>query len=475
MAELALGGVGLAFSGVAFALAFKGAVDSFLLFDSFFDNYADSGLKDLAIFYHIECRKFKHWGDKALAKDLDKSPLFNQPESVASVVLRIVQRIEELHKDGRKYLDIHDDAPGPVPASQQKYKLKHKVKWAIKNKTKFADVVTRLQGYNIKLDELLSSQERSSFKSTLPGYILALIDRPEDLEAIPALTGPTNVLVAHAARLKQLELNGGIGQSTINVDILSASDFTFKDPGPPQQPSSRNIGIYNKVQRVWIEWRVIEEGLSETQTSNLSLRLGLVLRPPAQYGIAQPTTLLQMIEGTAGNSPTSKEPPLGHKFALARTLASSLALLHAAKWLHKAFRSDNILFFGNPSDPESLRDIYISGFENSREATGDTTIANKAIFSSYRNIYSFGVVLVEIAYWRPLHTKIAKGKALGSLEATRKLLITSARDHLPAMVGAIYAEVVTKCLECTLPDESDDELACVVSVKVIAKLEQCYA
>ncbi|KAK0745516.1 hypothetical protein B0T18DRAFT_428660 [Schizothecium vesticola] len=207
-------------------------------------------------------------------------------------------------KEAREYLEIHDPAPGPVPASQQNHKHKHRVKWAIKNKIKFTEVVTKLQEYNTKLDELLGSQEWSSFKSTLPGYILALINKAEDLKSIQVLAGPTDVLVAHAAKLKLLELTTWIGPSV-------------NDP-------------------------------------TNSLRLGLVLQPPAKYGMAQPTTLLQMIEGTTRNPSASREPPLGHKFAHARALASSPALLHAAKWQHKAFRSDTILFFGNPSNPDSL-------------------------------------------------------------------------------------------------------------------------
>ncbi len=512
---------GLAVGGVALALAFKGAVDSYLLFDSFFDSDDDSGLRDLALFYHIECQIFEHWGDRynVLAPNPEESPLFHQSDRIKTLVLDVVQRVEQLHEKAKKYLEIHNAAP--VSVSHKKHKSR--VRWAIKNKTKFTDVVTKLQEYNTKLDELLDSQTKLSFKITLPGYILAPIDKAEDLKSLQTLAGPTNALVAHAASLKSLELAAGTGPS-VSVDILSASDFTFKAPPPSQQPSSRAIGIYNKVQRVWVEWRVIEESLSETQTLSLvdrvqtlsamlsvdstanmrtaqcigvledpknSLRLGLVFQPPAKYGMAQPITLLQMIEGTTQKSSDyMREPPLGHKFALARALASSLALLHAAKWLHKAFRSDNILFFGNRGDADTLLDSYISGFENSREVAGESLghrptgfgpidyfyHPNTAQgFSKTMDLYSFGVVLLEIAYWRPLRTKIEKAKALGSLEATRKLLVASARDLLPAMVGSIYAEVVTKCLECALSDESDDELACAVSVEVISKLEQCRA
>ncbi|KAK3358516.1 hypothetical protein B0T24DRAFT_692958 [Lasiosphaeria ovina] len=360
----------------------------------------------------------------------------------------------ELLKEAEKYLDIHNTAP--VLANQKKHK--RRVKWAIKNKTKFTEVVTKLQEYNTKLLELLDSETEPSFKTTLPGYILALIDKAEDLNTIQALADPANVLVAHAARLKFLEPAAGTGPS-VSVDMLSISDFTFKDPQPSQQPSSRAIGIYNKVQRT------LRAMLSVNSTANMrtaqcigvledpinSLRLGLVFQPPAKYGIIQPTTLLQMIEGS-----TQESPP--------KSLLSAISLL--LPWLHKAFRSDNILFFGRPGDPNTLMDSYISGFENSREVTGESLGQG---FSKTMDLYSFGVVFLEIAYWRPLRTKIAKAKALGSLEATRKVTVASARDNLPAMVGSIYAEVVMKCLECAFPNESDDELACAVGSGLIAE------
>ncbi|KAK5660510.1 hypothetical protein OQA88_13058 [Cercophora sp. LCS_1] len=524
MAELVLGAVSLGVSVASLTLAFKGAVDSYLLIESFFDSHDDSGLRDLALSYHYECWRFEHWGDrnKILAQDSKDSAWFHQSDHVKALVAGLVQRVEQLLKEAKNYTEIHDAAP--VLVSQKRHKSRFK--WAIKNKAKFSTVVDRLQEHNSKLEELLDRQTKSSFEATLPGYILAPISSAEDLKSLQTLAGPGNAQVAHAARLKSLELaTPGTGPGA-DVDFLDVSDFSFNDATPPTHasPSPRAIGIHKKTQRVWVEWRIIEEGVSEAQAGALvdrvrtlsamlsadsatylrtaqcigvledpenSLRLGLVFQPPVNYGMAQPVSLLQIIEGTTLKpSEYMKEPPLGHKFALARALGSSIALIHAASWLHKAFRSDNILFFGDPRKADTLLDCRISGFENSREVTGES-LGHRPTgsgpvdyfyhpdategFSKTMDLYSFGVVLLEIAYWRPLRSKIAKAKALGSLEVIRKLFVTSAKDHLPAMMGSVYADVVTKCLECALPNSSDDELACAVSVEVISKLDQCRA
>ncbi|KAH8886151.1 hypothetical protein GQ53DRAFT_750750 [Thozetella sp. PMI_491] len=207
--------------------------------------------------------------------------------------------------------------------------------------------------------------------------------------------------------------------------------------------------------------------------------------------MASPTTLLEIIEGSAANAPNfMAEPPLGHKFALARQLTSSIALFHASQWLHKAFRSDNILFFGDTTKPDALLDPYISGFESSREISSES-IGYRPTgsgpvdyfyhpssidgFTKPMDLYSFGVVLLEIAYWRPLRAKIQKARAQSSLHEIQRLFVKTAKNQLPAMTGSIYAEAVTRCLECALPDETDEDFTCAMSIEVISKLESCRA
>ena len=101
--------------------------------------------------------------------------------------------------------------------------------------------------------------------------------------------------------------------------------------------------------------------------------------------------------------------------------------LHSVNWLHKGLRSDNILFFNvmSQSDRESINLDYgsptLSGFDYARpdlpEATSEPFTHNIE-HDLYRHprmlghassrsrksddIYSLGVMLVEIAYWQQI-------------------------------------------------------------------------
>jgi Prion-inhibition and propagation/Protein tyrosine and serine/threonine kinase len=119
---------------------------------------------------------------------------------------------------------------------------------------------------------------------------------------------------------------------------------------------------------------------------------------------------------------TSYKPSLTERLQLGRDLAISLFFLHAANWMHKAFSSRNILFFPkSASAARSLEEPFIVGFEYSRpdqenepsekldknpEADiyrhPDLLTNDPVSFHKSFDIYSFGLVLLEIAKWRPL-------------------------------------------------------------------------
>ncbi|KAK0709739.1 prion-inhibition and propagation-domain-containing protein [Lasiosphaeria miniovina] len=127
------------------------------------------------------------------------------------------------------------------------------------------------------------------------------------------------------------------------------------------------------------------------------------------------------------------KPTLAQRVAMARALCSTLLNLHAVNWLHKGIFSDNIVFHfheetdvddednadGSSFDPEKP---VLSGFEFSRPDGGQTTHRDAdTVWDLYRwpsiqrqppternsrktyDLYSLGLVLLEIAHWRPLH------------------------------------------------------------------------
>ncbi|KAF2737113.1 hypothetical protein EJ04DRAFT_393641, partial [Polyplosphaeria fusca] len=174
-----------------------------------------------------------------------------------------------------------------------------------------------------------------------------------------------------------------------------------------------------------------------------------------------PVSLLHVIE-----TGRKLEPPLGDKFKLAQSLATTLMQLHTSDWLHKAVQSDNVLFF--ESRP-SITKPHLAGFEYARDIamesmrlrpTGENELDYfyhpDVVFgySKGLDLYSMGVVLLEVAFWRPLGRKIKKIKEtqkVETLDDIRNLMIETAGNVLDARMGAIYGSVVRTCLKCEFP------------------------
>lgn len=193
-------------------------------------------------------------------------------------------------------------------------------------------------------------------------------------------------------------------------------------------------------------------------------RFGWVFAAPP-YAASQPKSLRSLFS-------TSTRPSLTERTALASRLSACLLYLHAVDWLHKGFCSDNILFFFD-GDSISLSDPIVSGFElsrpdNSNAKTLENTPANTSR-DLYRwpssqthyqdehswrktfDIYSLGIVLIEIAHWQPIE------KVMGIVDVTpsqcqkiQPRIIQTEPEHLAKIletVGRKYHDAVKTCIQ----------------------------
>ncbi|KAI0119716.1 hypothetical protein F4814DRAFT_413067 [Daldinia grandis] len=521
----------------AFAIAFKGAVDSFMFIEDLFSN-DDQGLSDLSLQYLLESKRLEAWGvsNNIRAPEEGDSNLSSLNTDTRDQILNVLARLKELNQKAEELSRLHD-RDGPLLSvnetdgapsrnefssmlkkcenrmAKQKEKLleakrlKRKFNFIVKNKTKFIELVKNLKYYNDYLDRL-TMVPMISMGTMLRAIALAPLIEASLLQRIEKLPEWQGSNVAQAAVVKAIE----ISSQTNKVTYLQSNDLAYNNQTVESQEASgaRVIATYKQTKQVWIEWRVAKNGLDGAQTTSfwrsteilsaklvsafarqLNLadcigiirdrynghRMGLVCTASATL---PPKTLIHLIGKL-------DEPPLGEKFRLAQYFAASLAGLHAAGWIHRAFRSDNMLCFGE--DLAALKTPMVSGFESARQV-GAESIANRPNggnqmdyyyhplvhdgFSKGMDLYSLGVLLLEIAYWKPLYKMLRKQKA-NSLERYKVLFIQSARESLPAMVGSIYTEVVLCCLECRVSGEDDIKFASDVNSEIIYRLNLCRA
>ena len=193
------------------------------------------------------------------------------------------------------------------------------------------------------------------------------------------------------------------------------------------------------------------------------------------------TTLLQLLAQSYTNPRQHQHRPLlGDKFRLASMLASFLREFHTIGWLHENFNSNNILFFHvrkmNESNRLPLDQPYIVGLHKSRPGGNawHTEGPTGAKFQDYQHpeylrtkrfrleydYYSFGLVLLEIGFWRPLWALSQQEKCHKmNMAEFRQELVANYVPRLGAEMGAVYRDVVHFCLstsDSTVTEQESD-------------------
>lgn len=189
-------------------------------------------------------------------------------------------------------------------------------------------------------------------------------------------------------------------------------------------------------------------------------RFGFAFEFPGDVLQHMPFTLQELLS-------TNNMPDLGTRFSIAVSFARTVNILHAAGWLHKSIRSNNILIF---QDPETniplLTTPYLVGFNFSRpDGYGEETFHERSARESsnqlYRHsevqgpnprrytaaddVFSVGLVLLEIALWRPL-VDIEGRKEGDTAPLNIDKIMRTVKSSLPKGVGWIYTTAVERCL-----------------------------
>ncbi|MCJ1273978.1 hypothetical protein MMC21_001771 [Puttea exsequens] len=197
-------------------------------------------------------------------------------------------------------------------------------------------------------------------------------------------------------------------------------------------------------------------------------RFGLVFEKPINK--STPISLHQLIGG-------SKKPSLTIRMKLAHKISTCILYLHAVNWLHKALRSDSILFLSDgTTDSTTIRNPYLTGYEYARPdkdgetltstTNGDVNLcwelyvhpnyqgaAAKGTYRKTFDIYSLGIVLLEIAHWKHIETLVNIDPETADFEDLKGIRANLLRkeggvlETLRGEMGERYFDAARVCVE----------------------------
>ncbi|KAF5548857.1 kinase catalytic domain-containing protein [Fusarium mexicanum] len=226
----------------------------------------------------------------------------------------------------------------------------------------------------------------------------------------------------------------------------------------------------------------------------------------AQYGLVfkleegqQVYTLLELL-----SREESTPKSLTERLKLVKLLSKTLLFLHLGSWLHKGIRSDNVLFLSNDISSVDLGAAYIGGFDYSRlfretrltQNVGDNRVQNlyrhpdhqghpvhangestdRPPFSYKADLYSLGIVLVEIGLWSPI---IKLLDARGSQDEDKSVRETIL-DMIPQVrmgMGDAFADAAEACLRSEFGTDEAGQPESVQEafyLSVVRLLERCF-
>lgn len=196
-------------------------------------------------------------------------------------------------------------------------------------------------------------------------------------------------------------------------------------------------------------------------------QLGLVFESPSHSDPRKPpVSLLTALK-------TIPKPSLTRRVALAHKISQCLMYLHSVNWLHKGLRSEKILFFPSSDAEDDLVAPYLTGFGFSRRARfneATSYVPRVGSMEVYRHpdiqmngprlyyrktfdIYSLGIILIEIAHWRPIASIVAIEDSIERFpSATSDIrqrwleLEPLLHNTLRAEIGERYAGAVRTCI-----------------------------
>ena len=415
---------------------------------------------------------------------------------------------------------------------QKRISVIEQLKWEIYKKNQFNELVAQLGQLNAGLKEILPTIDRNNFDRALvygqpasTAELQQLVDVLRDIKDRDASNG----LYIDAASFKSRVLHEPSPGATTPSLLVDASKVEDLNQFSPRYMTRVDAGQMKK--RVLVETKTLTtDHAAQKQVFNARVRrlvallhspppinnyrifecLGCVHEkdqngydryhllfalPPAFQAAPKPGcfSLYSMLRDGKTNK-TPSEYPLDQRFRLAGLLANSVAYIHAAGWLHRNLNSNNILCMSESGDSE-ITMPFLGGFSFARfdDPKEVSEIDSKAAESFYHHpeyrarastkvkyrrsyeLYSLGVILVEIALWKRI--EVFRTKDMDNV-AFADYLRTTMTELVGYYMGAKYKSATMCCLDPGLLGAGGDEgrkLSALFSRRVVRELESCRA
>lgn len=168
-----------------------------------------------------------------------------------------------------------------------------------------------------------------------------------------------------------------------------------------------------------------------------------------------PSSLAELLSHHQEGSGEAVGIPQSDRLSLSRKLATAVLQFYSTPWLRSSWSSNDVLFQlqsnGDPGQIHGLKEPFVD--VSVRGSTIDTSIDQSSTcypFAPNDFLFGLGVMLLELAYQRPLQSLQQPCDAANSHDDRHTLFFTAKRVSrlVSTKSGSRYGEIVRKCLSC---------------------------
>lgn len=197
----------------------------------------------------------------------------------------------------------------------------------------------------------------------------------------------------------------------------------------------------------------------------------------------KPQSLKQILEIAADKK---RDTDWIEKLQLARLLSLAVLRFHSTPWLSDAWGSSDVYFFGVAAGSSQKGRLLESPYLNAKLSHNHTNLqipgsqpgSSPSSLASNQELFSLGVVLIELGYDAPFETvSRLDGLSVGTNAQVRDFLAARRLgESVHKKLNMTYGRLVEKCLNCNFGVATklgDAELQSAVLIHVVNQLDVC--